>query len=211
MQAPFDDNTSPTPVSLLQLASKSPRRRELLDQIGVRYRVVVINVDETRDGDEGAEAYVLRLARAKARAGYDASPSSPTLGADTIVAVDNKILGKPDSAVSSAAMLRLLSGRSHRVITALAMCEGTRLEHRISCTEVHFRKLSATEIDSYWRTGEAADKAGSYGIQGFGAVFVERIHGSYSGVVGLPLQETAELCKCFGIPCWSDHVEVDVQ
>jgi septum formation protein len=192
------------------LASQSPRRRELLSQIGVRHAVVTVDVPEIRQPDELPGAYVQRLASAKASAGFaqvqsQGLPARPVMGADTIVVCDQLILEKPDDATEAAAMLRLLSGRSHEVITAVAICEGERLEHALSITEVRFRWLDDAEIAHYWHTGEPQDKAGGYGIQGFGAVFVDAINGSYSNVVGLPLEVSFQLLQKFNVPCWQSQ------
>jgi septum formation protein len=198
-------STATTPD--LYLASQSPRRRELLNQIGVRHAVVTVDVPEVRQPDELPGAYVQRLASAKASAGYaevqrQGLPLRPVMGADTIVVCDQLILEKPGDATEAAAMLRLLAGRSHEVITAVAISDGERLEQALSITEVRFRWLDDAEITAYWHTGEPRDKAGGYGIQGFGAVFVEAINGSYSNVVGLPLEVGFQLLQKFNVPCW---------
>lgn len=188
---------------MLYLASQSPRRRELLAQIGVQHQVVAASIDESRRSGEPAEQYVQRLAREKAAAGWRQLPilglsAAPVLGADTAVVVDGDILGKPSDAADAQMILRRLSGRSHDVMTGVAICAGVSEQVRISRTRVWFRALDDDEIARYWNTGEPADKAGAYGIQGFAATFVERIDGSYSGVVGLPLFETAELLRLYG-------------
>ena len=188
---------------MLYLASQSPRRRELLAQIGVQHQVVAASIDESRRSGEPAEQYVQRLAREKAAAGWRQLPilglsAAPVLGADTAVVVDGDILGKPSDAADAQMILRRLSGRSHDVMTGVAICDGVSEQVRISRTRVWFRALDDDEIAHYWNTGEPADKAGAYGIQGFAATFVERIDGSYSGVVGLPLFETAELLRLYG-------------
>jgi septum formation protein len=188
----------------LVLASASPRRRELLAQIGVRHAVIVADVDELVIAGEAPAAYVERLACAKARAvdargGLPGAPL-PVLGADTTVVIDGCILGKPDDAGDAARILRLLSGREHQVLTAVAVCRGDRLLSRVSTTRVWFRDLDDARIARYIATGEPLDKAGAYGIQGFGAALVARIDGSYTGVVGLPLAETADLLDAFGVP-----------
>mgnify|MGYP000178648519 FL=1 len=187
-------------MTTLVLASASPRRRELLNQIGVRFRQRVIEIDETARELESAEDYVRRVALEKARAvqrelGHD---EVLVLGADTAVVVDEILLGKPADCAHARQMLRLLSGRAHRVLSAVALV-GEREAARVSASAVWFRALSDAEIDTYWHTGEPQDKAGAYAIQGLGAVFVERLEGSYSGVMGLPLYETAQLLKDFGI------------
>ena len=183
------------------LASKSPRRRELLVQIGVRYAVIAAELDEIRLPGETAEDYVVRIALEKARAGRALAaefPTLPVLGADTAVVIDGHILGKPRDAADAAAMMRLLSGRTHRVLSAVALV-GVQQRQALSISEVAFRTVSAGEAQAYWRTGEPADKAGGYGIQGLGALFVAELRGSYSGVMGLPLYETAQLLAAEGI------------
>lgn len=188
----------------IYLASQSPRRRELLTQIGVGYSVLTVDVDESRHPGEPAPEYVRRLALAKAAAGWAGLgaaglPPLPVLGADTIVVVDADVLGKPADAGAARAMLERLSGRSHQVLTGVALHGGAGAQVSVSSTEVWFRRLDAAEIDRYWASGEPRDKAGAYAIQGLAAVFVERIAGSYSGVVGLPLFETAALLRSGGV------------
>ena len=188
----------------LHLASASPRRRELLQQIGVPHRLVSAPIDESVLPGELPAAYAERLARAKAAAGLAAlgGADACVLGADTAVVLDGRILGKPADRADGLAMLAALSGRSHEVLTAVAVCDGGRCEARLVSSHVHFRTLSAAECEAYWASGEPQDKAGGYAIQGLAAIFVERLEGSYSAVVGLPLAETAELLGRFGIPCW---------
>lgn len=191
-------------TATLYLASQSPRRRELLAQIGVMPQVLSIDIDESRCGDESAADYVQRLAQEKAEAGWQLVNSSslpllPVLGADTAVVVDGAILGKPLDAADGRAMLQRLSGRAHEVLTGVALCGPRGVQVMMSRTQVWFGCLSATDIESYWASGEPRDKAGGYGIQGLAAVFIERIEGSYSGVVGLPLFETAALLRPYGI------------
>jgi septum formation protein len=188
----------------LVLASASPRRRELLLQIGVPFTVLVADVDERVLAGEPADAYVLRLAVAKANAVVARADAAPVLGADTTVVVDGRILGKPVSADDAFAMLCALSGREHEVLTAVALCAGGRVATALSRTRVRFRARDDALIARYVASGEPMDKAGAYGIQGFGAVLVERIEGSYSGVVGLPLAETAGLLLAAGIGIWRD-------
>ncbi len=188
----------------LVLASASPRRRDLLEQIGVRFRVRPADVDEGRRAGESARDYVARLAESKARA-VAATAELPVLGADTTVVTDERVLGKPADEEDAVATLMALSGREHRVLTALALVQGERCATRLSETRVTFCHLDEALCRRYWRTGEPADKAGAYGIQGLGAVLVEKIHGSYTGVVGLPLAQTRELLQLFGIPYWSGH------
>ena len=202
----------------LYLASQSPRRRELLAQIGVAPQVLSIDIDESRHGDESAANYVQRLAQEKAEAGWQLVNSTglplwPVLGADTAVVVDGAILGKPIDANDGRAMLQRLSGRAHEVLTGVALCGPRGVQVSMSRTQVWFGGLSATDIEDYWHSGEPRDKAGGYGIQGLAAVFIERIEGSYSGVVGLPLFETAALLRAYlSIDCLrSDIVPGNVQ
>lgn len=192
-------------MAVLFLASASPRRRELLAQIGVPCVRQIASIDETPLPAEPAAAYVERLARGKARAGLAAlagRADAVVLGADTAVVLDGGILGKPADFAEARAMLRALSGRSHQVLTAVALASPAREAARVVASEVSFRALGEAEIAAYWASGEPRDKAGGYGIQGLAAVFVRRIEGSYSAVVGLPLCETAELLGEFGIACW---------
>ncbi|WP_207061327.1 nucleoside triphosphate pyrophosphatase [Motiliproteus sp. SC1-56] len=189
-------------MSPLVLASQSPRRRELLQQIGVPFDTLKVEVDETALPAEAPADYVERLAQDKARAGLALRPSATVLGSDTTVVCDGAILGKPADEAEAVAMLMRLSGSSHQVVTGIALVRADRTEIRTVVTEVHFRELTEVECRRYWHTGEPADKAGAYGIQGLGAVFVDRIEGSYSAVVGLPLSETASLLTAFGIPLW---------
>jgi len=191
----------------LYLASQSPRRRELLRQIGVDHEVLSVAVTEQPLAQESAQDYVQRLAREKACAGVsrlsmDLLKSAPVLGADTIVVCAGEILEKPRDQIHAATMLRALSGQTHQVMTAVAIADETRHEVLLSTTEVSFRPLSDAEIAAYWRTGEPQDKAGGYAIQGLGAVFVRELRGSYTGVVGLPLEATMDLLQSFGVPWW---------
>ncbi len=180
------------------LASASPRRRELLAQLGVVHEVLVVDVDETPARDEAPTALAQRLACAKAVVGRGRAASRPVLGADTVVTVDGKIFGKPRDREDALAMLAALSGREHRVLTAVAVAapgvDAPVLE-ALSETTVRMRAISAAEAAAYWDSGEPAGKAGAYAIQGRGAVFIEHIRGSYSGVMGLPLYETAQLLQ----------------
>ncbi|MBI5450941.1 MAG: septum formation inhibitor Maf [Gammaproteobacteria bacterium] len=185
----------------LYLASASPRRRQLLLQIGVPHLVLPVAVDESAHSGEPAEQCAVRLARAKAQAGLALRTDTalPVLGADTIVVVDGEILGKPSGPDQGLAMLARLSGRSHQVLTAVALAGNDGERHRLSSSQVTFRTLSPAECQSYWDSGEPADKAGGYAVQGLAAVFISRLEGSYSGVMGLPLYETAELLRQAGI------------
>lgn len=178
----------------LVLASKSPRRAELLRQIDESFHVQASDIDETPVPGEAARAYVLRMAIEKAQAAKVTMPAL-ILAADTSVIVDGDIWGKPRNRDDAAAMLRGLSNRRHQVITAIALRDGADITTAVSCTEVEFAELDAAEIASYLASGEADDKAGAYGIQGLAAKFVCSLSGSYSGVVGLPLYETAVLLR----------------
>ena len=192
-------------LDFVYLASGSPRRRELLQQIGVSFRVVGTVVDEAVRLAETAPAYVLRLAGAKADAGWERSRDAtdvPVLAADTAVVLDGKILGKPADRQDGEGMLRQLSGRTHEVLTAVALRTAIGLQSRISRSEVTFRSIAADEAQAYWETGEPSDKAGAYAIQGRAAIFIADLRGSYSGVMGLPLFETAELLREAGVMRW---------
>ena len=198
----------------IYLASTSPRRRELLRQSGIKFDVLTFragergedaDVDETPLPDEAVERYVERLALAKAQAGmrrvlWRKLLPHPVLAADTTLEVDGEIVGKPREAAEAHAILERLSGRRHRVLTAVAMSDGERTRSRLSVSEVAFRTLSEHDIRRYIATGEPFDKAGAYGIQGHAAIFIEEIRGSYSGIMGLPLFETAALLEIFGHP-----------
>lgn len=191
----------------LYLASGSPRRRELLTQIGVPFTVIGADIDETPLADESPVAYVERLARGKAAAGRALLVGQPTacvLGADTAVVLDGQILGKPLDQAHAQAMLMALSGREHEVLTAVALLDGERCQSRVVRSLVRFRAIDEQEAARYWASGEPRDKAGGYAIQGLAAVFVAGLNGSYSAVVGLPVCETAELLGEFGISCWQD-------
>ncbi len=189
----------------LLLASASSRRRQLLQQIGVRFTVMPVDIDEAAHSGELPEDYVQRMAKSKAEAGRLRQVGNlPVLGADTAVVLDRRILGKPAGKQQAMDMLMTLSGRMHRVLSGVAIVAGERCEYRLSESRVTFRTLREKECLHYWRTGEPADKAGAYAIQGKGAVFVEHLQGSFSGVVGLPLAETCELLKTFAIPWWDD-------
>ena len=194
-------------MNSLYLASGSPRRRELLTQIGVPFTVVSAAIDETPLTNESAVAYVERLARGKAAAGFSAlehSPGACVLGADTAVIVDGQILGKPVDQADALAMLMALAEREHEVLTAIALTDGQRCETQCVSSRVRFREVSVQEATAYWHSGEPQDKAGGYAIQGLGSVFVAGLNGSYFAVVGLPVCETAQLLAQFGIPCWQN-------
>ena len=186
----------------LILASASPRRKELLDQIGVSYIVHPVDIDETPKDREVAMDYVVRVAAEKSAACVsELTHFLPVLAADTSVVLDGQIMGKPKNREHAMTMLNQLSGKTHRVYSAISLrsqCENKHFQV-LSMTEVRFRKISTEEIQSYWDTGEPEGKAGAYAIQGLASVFVESIKGSFSGVVGLPLFETAELLSKQGI------------
>ncbi|MGP4844624.1 Maf family protein [Marinobacter sp. 1Y8] len=186
------------------LASASPRRRELLEQIGLSFSVLPVDIDETPLNDERADHYVERLARQKAEAGLALASDADSLviGSDTTVVYDDEIMGKPATEADAGAMLMRLSGSTHRVMTAVALAGVHGCYARVVVTEVRFREIAPAEIAAYWQTGEPLDKAGGYGIQGKGGIFVDGMWGSYSAVVGLPLQETAELFEEAGQPIW---------
>ena len=191
----------------LVLASASPRRSALLAGIGVRFAVVPAHLDETLKPAERPRDYVARLALAKARAVADAIGGAlPVLGADTSVVCEGRVLGKPACEAEAVAMLMALSGRTHQVLTAVALVRGATAAGVLVETAVTFRELSTAECRSYWRSGEPADKAGGYAIQGMGGIFVTRIEGSYSGVVGLPVAETYKLLSDFAIDCGPSRI-----
>jgi septum formation protein len=197
----------------IYLASRSPRRRELLTQIGIRFDLLLFRASPREDTEvsedwlpgETPEAYVVRVARIKAAFGTGLLASRkvvprPVLAADTTLDLDGEVIGKPKDEADAAAILTRLAGRSHRVLTAIAMARDERIEHRLSISDVRFRPLGEAEIRRYVQSGEPMDKAGAYGIQGRAAMFVEDIKGSHSGIVGLPLCETALLLREFGYP-----------
>ena len=192
----------------IYLASRSPRRRDLLSQIGVRYHLLLFRtrpsegpeVDETPLASESPDAYVERVARAKAESGWERMvqrnlPQAPVLAADTTVALQARILGKPTDRNHAAAILAELSGQTHQVLTAVALKQLDRLESAVSISEVRFKPLTEQEIQQYVASGECDDKAGAYAIQGRAALFVMHLSGSYSGVMGLPLYETWQLIE----------------
>jgi septum formation protein len=200
----------------IYLASQSPRRRELLTQIGVHFDLLLFRSGARADPavcedvvpGEAPETYVVRVAAAKAAHGVRLTvlrrlPERPVLSADTTLDVDGTIVGKPADDAHASDLLRRLSGRTHRVLTAIALAQGARLETRLSISAVRFRTLTEAEIRAYVASGEPRDKAGAYGIQGRAAIFVEEIRGSHSGIVGLPLCETALLLREFGYPIWT--------
>ena len=193
--------THADPIDLF-LASASPRRQEVLQRMGVRFDTLSQHADERLNPEETPEVFVVRLALEKARSGLAARPAGagqPVLGADTAVVVDDDVLGKPADQAEAQAMLSRLSGRTHRVVTGVALADGEHEATRLSLSMVTLRELAPAEIDAYWASGEPADKAGGYAIQGRGGVFIEQLEGSWSGVMGLPMFETHELLSDFGI------------
>ncbi|WP_020560877.1 Maf family protein [Thiofilum flexile] len=182
------------------LASQSPRRRELLTQIGVTYRVEVADIDETPRPDESPFELVQRLALEKAQAVWERSDKTlPVLGADTLGFVDHELLLKPLDFEDARRILKSLSHREHDILTAVALCSAQGQSVRLNHSRVWFRAITEAEIAAYWDSGEPQDKAGAYGIQGRAAIFIERLEGSHSGVMGLPLFETAQLLQAQGI------------
>ncbi|EQC2552629.1 MAG: nucleoside triphosphate pyrophosphatase [Enterobacter sichuanensis] len=185
-------------MTSLYLASGSPRRQELLAQLGVSFERIVTGIEEKRAEGESAQQYVSRLAREKAQAGVASVPRDlPVLGADTIVILNGEVLEKPCDADHAARMLRKMSGQTHQVMTAVALADRQHVLDCLVVTDVTFRVLTDDEIAAYIASGEPMDKAGAYGIQGLGGCFVRKINGSYHAVVGLPLVETYELLSNF--------------
>lgn len=189
---------------MFYLASQSPRRRQLLESVGLQFEILAPDVDERALDHETPEEVVQRLALEKAAAGAamlyrEARPARPVVAADTVVVIDDQVLGKPADAGEAYSMLTQLSGRTHRVLTAVVLQDGEESVHRLSDTRVTMKSLARWEMERYWATGEPADKAGAYAVQGIGSGFVARLEGSYSGVVGLPLYETRELLALAGI------------
>lgn len=196
-------------LQAIYLASASPRRSALLRQIFVPHQILVANIDESHRPGESPAEYVVRLARAKAQRIWERlkpEERKPVLAADTTVALDQEIFGKPADRAEGVAMLQCLAGRSHQVYTAVALAHGSGLEHALSVSEVSFRSLSAAECQAYWNSGEPQDKAGGYAVQGLAAAFITKLSGSYSGVMGLPLAETAQLLSRVG---WSLNAALD--
>ena len=183
---------------LLHLASASPRRMEILNTLGLSFSFAGVDIDEQRLEGETANAMVLRLAEAKARAA-EVDASFIVLGADTAVVLGDDIFGKPRDREQALDMLQRLSGRAHSVLTGVAIAFGQDIRTALSTTEVRFREIGPDEALAYWQSGEPCDKAGAYAIQGRGGIFVEAISGSYSGVVGLPVFETAQLLRDAGL------------
>ena len=185
----------------LILASASPRRAQLLEQMGLVFSVRATDVDETQLPGELPADYVARLAQAKAQAGFE--PGAISIGADTIVTIDDEILGKPCGLTEGVDMLLRLAGRRHEVLTGVAVCDGVQTLCEVVGAVVYFGAISTATAERYWHTGEPADKAGGYGIQGIGGIFVQRLEGSYSAVVGLPVERTEHLLRAFNIDTWS--------
>jgi len=188
----------------IALASKSPRRSELLSRLDVAFEVIDNQVEEIRQPNEPADTYVVRLARAKAVAGANASKKL-TIGADTIGVLDDEVLEKPIDQADAYRMWSKMAGRSHRILTAVAVSNGEQTRSELVESRVYFSKMTAQEMAYYWETGEPQDKAGGYGIQGIGALFVDRIEGVYDAVVGLPLAQTARLLRQFGCKVLGAH------
>nr|WP_045224815.1 nucleoside triphosphate pyrophosphatase [Methyloterricola oryzae] len=194
---------SPSPRIIL--ASTSPRRRELLAQLAIPFEAVDVEVDETPRLGEPAEVYVARVAAEKSLQGQcEGAAALPVLGADTEVVLDGEVLGKPRDREHGEAMLKRLAGREHRVLSGVSLRFGEQHWQAMSESRVYFRALRDAEISAYWNTGEPADKAGAYAIQGLGAVFIARLEGSFSGVMGLPVYETAELLSRVGIDVFGE-------
>lgn len=195
-------------MNTLILASQSPRRKELLSTIGVSFDCQVADIDETPRQGERASHYVARLAEEKAAKvlARTSEPSVWVLGSDTSVILDDQILGKPNHWHDFRQMMKQLSGRQHQVLTAVSLVSQHQTLHCLVETDVKFCTISEQMVKAYWDTGEPQDKAGGYGIQGFGSYFVERITGSYSAVVGLPLRETALLLRQAGFSLWEDKL-----
>lgn len=196
-----------TNKNTLYLASQSPRRSELLRQIGISFSVLAVDIDESVKNKETAENYVMRLANEKALAGWNSEndPVKAVLGSDTAVVIESEILGKPKDNDDAIRMLNLLSGKTHQVMTAVALAITAKnhsqpeLSSILNASDVTFKTLSQAEIEQYVKSGECDDKAGAYAIQGMAAAFITYLSGSYSGVMGLPLYETAELLNNAGI------------
>ncbi len=185
---------------MIILASSSPRRHQLLEMLGIEHVVDPADINEDIDQSESPEALAVRLATEKASAVATRHPGQVVLGADTLVILGSEVLGKPSSSADAASMLRKLAGREHRVVTAVALAKDGHIWDRCDVTHVWFRPLSEEVIKAYVATGEPLDKAGSYGVQGYGAVLVDRIEGDYFGVMGLPLRLVVELLEEVGIP-----------
>ena len=192
------------PINQIYLASRSPRRRQLLKQIGVNFEMRPVSIDETLEKGEAPADYVCRMARAKAELGWlkliqRRLPLRPLLAADTVVVFRGKIIGKPDSLAHGRKMLSTLSGQTHKVLTAVAVVTKDKIQESLSTTTIRFRDISQSEITNYLNGTESHDRAGCYAMQGRAAVFIIKISGSYSGALGLPIFETAQLLEKFNI------------
>lgn len=187
---------------LVILASASPRRAELLTQMGVTFEQHPANVDESRLSGEPPERYVQRLATLKAQAALAKCNDCIVLGSDTVVVLENTVLGKPDDEQHHAQMFAQLSGRTHDVLTAVTVMSQSASKEVLCRSSVTFAEVTAADVARYWRTGEPRDKAGGYAVQGLAAMFITRLEGSYSGVMGLPVRETAQLLSHFGVFPW---------
>lgn len=192
------------PANQIYLASRSPRRRQLLKQIGINFEMRPVSIDETLEKGEAPADYVCRMARAKAELGWlrliqRRLPLRPLLAADTVVVLRGKIIGKPDNLAHGKKLLSALSGRTHKVLTAVAVVAKDKIQESLSTTTIRFRDISQSEITNYLNGTESHDRAGSYAMQGRAAVFIIKISGSYSGALGLPLFETAQLLEKFNI------------
>ena len=187
----------------LLLASQSPRRSDLLAQMGLTFEIEPAAVDETPKSGEKAGNYVRRLAQSKAQARW--RPGYLNLGADTIVFIDDRLLGKPENEAHSIDMLLQLSGRTHQVATGIALFDGEETWSEVVTSNVLFRSITRREAKAYWATGEPRDKAGSYALQGFGGIFVQSIEGSHSSIIGLPMAETEQLLNQAGFDTWSER------
>ncbi len=192
---------SGTPMSILplHLASASPRRREILTSLGLQFTYAGEDLDEQAQPGETAAELVVRLASDKAMAALRSRPESLVLGADTVVVLGGEVFGKPADQDEAVAMLAALSGRAHEVMTGVVLLSREHRLSALSCSQVRFRDISQAEAEAYWRTGEPQDKAGGYAVQGLAAVFIAELRGSYSGVMGLPVFETAAMLRSAGM------------
>ena len=189
------------------LASSSPRRASLLQQIGLMFETMSPDVDESLAAGEMPMAYVERLSKSKAAAGLTHRPSYVVIAADTVVTLGDEVIGKPMDRADGIEMLMRLSGATHRVLTGVTVASAADSRTQVVASDVSFRAVSEDEAYAYWRTQEPTDKAGGYGLQGIGSIFVEKIHGSPSAVIGLPMLETELMLKHFGIDTWSGRVD----
>ncbi|NNF16455.1 MAG: septum formation inhibitor Maf [Gammaproteobacteria bacterium] len=194
--------------SFIILASASPRRARLLQQLGVSFIQEAARIDESVRPGESPEEHVARLSIAKCKKVITVRDDCTILGSDTVVVADNEILGKPQDQQDHARMLRSLSARTHRVCTGVTLMSRSASQTEVNISEVTMRSISAQEISRYWHTGEPCDKAGGYAIQGFGAAFISHIAGSYSGIMGLPVFETAQMLESFGHSVWNSEVSL---